>query len=270
MLTGQPPYGNVPAFSRLAMVLHEEPARPRALEPAIPDGVEAVIQHAMARDPAVRTQSALELEAQLAAFDPALASPDPGVSAAAPPATANAAAPAGTGRMARAATAPSTRAQTLDGAPSNATLATDIVLRARLARPVAGFVAIASSLAAGAWIAALFAVIVAPSSGGEHALIGVIAIAAIVGVALLHVRMLRPSWRSAPAVIRQIRPAARALVAGVLTFGALELVAAGAIAVVGTPPLDLGARVIVTGLAAALGLAWQTLKLDDRLRRRIG
>src|SRR5215831_5012935 len=69
MLCGQPPYGNVPAFSRLALVLHEEPARPRSLEPSIPDGIEAVIQHAMARDRQVRIQSALELEAQLAAFD---------------------------------------------------------------------------------------------------------------------------------------------------------------------------------------------------------
>ena len=43
MLCGQPPYGNVPAFSRLALVLHEEPARPRAIEPSIPAGIEAVI-----------------------------------------------------------------------------------------------------------------------------------------------------------------------------------------------------------------------------------
>ena len=56
MLCGQPPYGNVPAFSRLALVLHEEPARPRAIEPSIPAGIEAVIQHAMARDRSVRLQ----------------------------------------------------------------------------------------------------------------------------------------------------------------------------------------------------------------------
>ncbi|HEX7836833.1 MAG TPA: serine/threonine-protein kinase, partial [Kofleriaceae bacterium] len=78
MLCCQPPYGNVPAFSRLAMVLHEEPARPRSLEPSVPDGIEAVIQHAMARDPKVRIQSAIELETQLAAFDqPPPAAPEP-------------------------------------------------------------------------------------------------------------------------------------------------------------------------------------------------
>jgi serine/threonine-protein kinase len=247
MLTGEPPYGNVPAFSRLALVLHEEPARPRSLEPAIPDGIEAVIQHAMARDRAARVQSAVELETQLAAFD---SSPTP-----------------------QRRTSPSVRAQTepvTGGRATGDSIATQIVLRARLARPVAGFVAATSSLAAGAWIAALLAGVVVPSSGGERALIGIFAIAAILGVALLHVRMLRPAWRSAPAVIRHIGPAARALVVGGLTFGALELVAVGAVAVFGTPPLGEGTRVIAAGIAAGLGLAWQRLRLDDRLRRRIG
>src|SRR5262249_3650604 len=69
MLTGEPPYGNVPAFSRLALVLPEEPSRRRSIDPTIPDGIEAVIQHGMARDRTARTQSATELETQLAAFD---------------------------------------------------------------------------------------------------------------------------------------------------------------------------------------------------------
>jgi hypothetical protein len=84
------------------------------------------------------------------------------------------------------------------------------------------------------------------------------------------VRALRPAWRSAPAVIRHIGPPARALVVGGLTFGAVELVTVGAVAVFGTPPLGEGARVIAAGCAAGLGLAWQRLRLDDRLRRRIG
>ena len=67
-----------------------------------------------------------------------------------------------------------------------------------------------SSLAAGAWIAALLAGIITPSSSGERALIGVVAIAAVIAVALLHVRTLRPAWSSAPSVIRHIRPSARA------------------------------------------------------------
>jgi len=255
MLCGQPPYGNVPAFSRLAMVLHEEPARPRSLEPSIPAGVEAVIQHAMARDRSVRLQSAVELETQLAAFD-------------APGGTSRAPTPVPRPRMTTGGNSVvgSSSAGLVAGDP----MATQIVVRAKLARPLAAMVALASSLAAGAWIAALLAVIIEPTSTGEHALIGIIAIAAIVGVGLAHVRVLRPSWASAPAVLRHIRPAARAIVAGGLTFGAVELAVQGTLAVFGAPGLGSGTRVVLAGVAAAIGLGWQTLRLSDRLRRRIG
>jgi serine/threonine-protein kinase len=250
MLTGEPPYGNVPAFSRLALVLHEEPARPRALEPTIPDGVEAVIQHAMARDRTTRIQNAAELETQLAAFDHS---------------------PAATSARTTTSGVRSTLSAPSGGAGATGdSIATHIVVRARLARPLAGFVAVASSLAAGAWIAALLAVVVAPGTGGERALIAIMALAAVTGVGLVHVRMLRPSWQSAPAVLRLIRPAARALVCGSLTYGALELMTTGSTAVFGAPPLGPGARIALAGLVAFLGLGWQRLKLDDRLRRWIG
>jgi eukaryotic-like serine/threonine-protein kinase len=258
MLCGQPPYGNVPAFSRLALVLHEEPARPRSLEPSIPDGVEAVIQHAMARDRQVRIQSAVELEAQLAAFDqpaPVAASPAPTP-------------------MPRARSVITGGNPVVAGGSGSLTaadpMATQIVVRARLARPLAAMVALASSLAAGAWIAALLGALIAQPSASEHALIGVIAVAAIAGVGFAHFRVLRPSWASAPAVLRHIRSAARALVAGGLTFGALELAVHGTDAVFGAPALGVGTRVILAGVAAAIGLGWQTLRLGERLRRRIG
>jgi serine/threonine protein kinase len=243
MLTGEPPYGNVPAFSRLALVLHEEPARPRSIDPTIPDGIEAVIQHAMARDRTARIQSAVELEAQLAAFD-------------------------------RRPTVVTAALQTSTPVPTRAassdSIATQIVVRARVARPIAGFVAAASSLAAGAWIAALLGVIVEPSSGGERALIGLFALAAVGGLAVLQFRTLRRSWRSAPAVIRHIRPAANGLVAGSLTFGALQLVAVGIAAIAGSPPFGMGSCIVLAGVAAALGLGWQRLRLDERLQRKIG
>jgi serine/threonine protein kinase len=250
MLTGEPPYGNVPAFSRLALVLHEEPARPRSLEATIPAGVEAVIQHAMARDRTTRIQSAAALEVQLAAFDQApVALTAPGSSSAAVRTTLGSAA----------------------ALPTAAdSIATDIVIRARLARPLAAFVAAASSLAAAAWVAALLAVLVAPGSGGERALIGIMALATAAGVGLVHIRMLRRSWQSGPAVVRHIRPAARALVAGALAYGALELVTTGSTAVFGGPPLGAWARIILAGIAAGIGLGWQQLRLDDRIRRWIG
>lgn len=237
MLTGQPPYGDVPAFSRLAMVLHEEPARPSALEPSIPPGVEAVIQHAMARDRAARTASARELAQQLAAFDPP---------------------------------ADSVGARSAQLAAVELPDATQIVVRARLARPLAAVVAVASSLALAAWSAALLAAIIAPASGGERALLGVIAAAACAGLATLHVRRLRPRWASVPAVMRYIRPAARALVAGGLTYAALVLAQLGSAAILGAPALGAGACLVLAGLAAALGLGWQRLGLDERVRRRIG
>jgi serine/threonine-protein kinase len=259
MLCGQPPYGNVPAFSRLALVLHEEPARPRSLEPSIPGGVEAVIQHAMARNREVRIQSALELEAQLAAFD----QPPPAETPAPTPARPRT-------RSSVTGVNPLARSPSNGGMVTVDPVATQIAVRARLARPLAAVVAVASSLAAGAWIAALLGVAISPSSNGEHALIGLFAVAAIAGVGLAHLRVLRPSWSSAPAVLTHIRPAARAIVAGGLTFGALEMAVQGTMAVFGAPGLGLGTRVILAGAAAAIGLAWQTFRLGDRLRRRIG
>jgi hypothetical protein len=53
-------------------------------------------------------------------------------------------------------------------------------------------------------------------------------------------------------------------------LGALELSVQGTLAVFGAPALGVATRVILAGAAAALGLAWQTLRLGERLRRRIG
>jgi serine/threonine-protein kinase len=240
MLTGVPPYGNVPAMSRFALLLHEEPARPREIEPSIPTGIEAVIQHAMARDPAARIATPMELEAQLEAFE--------------------------------AAAATSTRAPTpmpLPALPGRSS-AIEIEVRARFARPAAAFVAVASSLGAGAWIAMLLAVMIGTPTGGERALTGLVAAIATAGVAALHIRALRPSWRSAPAVIRYTRAPARGLIAGTLMFGALELVAYGSAAIFQSAPIGLGLRVVLTGLAVGLGLGWRRFGLHEKFVGRVG
>ena len=239
MLTGEPPYGNVPAVSRFALVLHEEPARLRTIDPSIPPGIEAVIQNAMARERPSRVQSALELEAQLASFD-------------------------------KPTTAPTIRQSATNlPAPAEAS-ASDIALRARLSRPVAVAIAVASSLASGAWIATMLAAIANSSSGSERALIALIGFGAAAGIGVLHARVLRPRWRSSPAVSRYIRPFARALIGGVITLGALELIAHGSNAVFGTEPIGPTWRVVLAGLAAGVGLGWQRFELDQRLRRWIG
>ncbi len=234
MLVGEPPYGNLPVVSRFALLLQEEPARPRALEPSIPEGVEAVIQHAMARDTTTRITSAVELERQLAVFD------EP--AAPAPAATAN---------------VTEHTAQTIG-------------FRARLVRPLAVLVAIASSVAAGAWLAALLGTILEPTRRGERTLLAIIAGAAIVGLGVLHVRALRPRWASSPAVSRHTAPFARALVTGVMTFGALELVQLGWFSIAHAQPLGMKIRLAAAGVAAVLGLGWRRWRLHTRLGRRIG
>jgi serine/threonine-protein kinase len=54
----------------LTKVLTEDPRRPRDLDRTIPEGVESLIQQAMAREPAQRPAKIQDLERLLVAFDP--------------------------------------------------------------------------------------------------------------------------------------------------------------------------------------------------------
>jgi serine/threonine-protein kinase len=72
-LTGQKPFENDDPSRTLTAVLTEDPPRPRSLEPSIPQGLEIVIQRAMAKDPADRYASMADLDADLAQFDPGYA-----------------------------------------------------------------------------------------------------------------------------------------------------------------------------------------------------
>ncbi len=238
MVTGEPPYGNLPAVSRFALLLQQEPARPRSIEPTIPEGFEAVIQHAMARDRDSRIASAAELDARIAAFDV--------VPAEAPK---------------RPSTAP---------AASPETTAVAIARRARIARPIAALLAVLATLATGAWAAALLTSSFAPKTHGERVLIALIALAAAIGVALVQVRGLHREWSSTPAVTRHTRPVARALGMAVITLGTLELATYGARAVLHAEPLGIAARLAITGLAAALVVVFERFSVMDRWRRRIG
>jgi serine/threonine-protein kinase len=68
-LTGKKPFDSDDASATLTLVLTEDPARPRAVEPSIPQALEIVIQRAMAKNPAERYQSMAEFEADLIPFD---------------------------------------------------------------------------------------------------------------------------------------------------------------------------------------------------------
>jgi tRNA A-37 threonylcarbamoyl transferase component Bud32 len=64
-LTGHRPFEKQDVTATLAAVLTEEPRRPRAHEPSIPAGLEAVIQRAMAKSPEDRFASAEDLRIAL-------------------------------------------------------------------------------------------------------------------------------------------------------------------------------------------------------------
>jgi serine/threonine-protein kinase len=67
-LTGRRPFERDDAAATLAAVLTEDPARPRSVEPNIPEELELVIQRAMAKHPEERFQTMEELSAGLYAF----------------------------------------------------------------------------------------------------------------------------------------------------------------------------------------------------------
>ncbi|MEO6418706.1 MAG: serine/threonine-protein kinase [Polyangiaceae bacterium] len=69
LLTGLRPFENDDATATLTLVLTSEPPRPRSIDPQIPEGMELVVQRAMAKDPRERFQTMLELEAALEPFD---------------------------------------------------------------------------------------------------------------------------------------------------------------------------------------------------------
>jgi len=251
MVTGQQPYGNVPAVSRFALLLHQEPLRPTAIESSVPAGIEAVIQHAMARETRERFPSALALEHELEAFEEAPS------------------------QMSLPVPAPisirSSGAHVTGGVSLvRSTGGSDITLRARFARPVALGIGAVSSLFAAAWIAAVFGMLFTKPIGGERALIGVLAAVGLVGVGLLHWRNLRVCWQSAPAVSAYTRAPSRVVVAGVLALGALELLAHGVFAIFRVAPLGIGARVVLAGVVAAVALVWQSWGIRDRVMQWIG
>jgi serine/threonine protein kinase len=68
-LTGHRPFESDDPTATLTMVLTEEPKRPRELLEDIPEGLELVVQRAMAKNPADRYQTMDELDSALGNFD---------------------------------------------------------------------------------------------------------------------------------------------------------------------------------------------------------
>jgi serine/threonine-protein kinase len=68
-LTGKKPFDSDDPASTLSLVLTEEPERPRKLNADIPEGLELVVQRAMAKDASDRYATMADLDAALAPFD---------------------------------------------------------------------------------------------------------------------------------------------------------------------------------------------------------
>jgi len=68
-VTGKRPFDRGDPTATLMAVLTEDPARPRSIDPSIPEALEMVIQRAMAKTPSDRYQSMEEFDADLVPFD---------------------------------------------------------------------------------------------------------------------------------------------------------------------------------------------------------
>jgi len=238
MLTGRSPYiGDEPA-QLLSALLHEAPPRPRALERSIPAGLEAMIQRAMARDPSLRPATVLELEQELAAFDP------------------------GGGHVGT--------WEPADDRPEGSTLilprgsvdrARSLAASARRARPLAVLFAALTSMAAGG-VTALIVVGLQGLDGSsrtpvETSAAWLLAGAAAIGCTSVIARWLGRAWVSAPEVLRVDRALGWGLAIGGAALGAIELVQRSLGALEGThvqlegwPMVARGVALLCSGLIA--------------------
>lgn len=69
MLAGTPPYGTLDATQTLTRLLSGEPPRLTALASGVPEGLAAIVERAMSRDPADRFQTAAALAAALEPYE---------------------------------------------------------------------------------------------------------------------------------------------------------------------------------------------------------
>jgi serine/threonine protein kinase len=69
LLTGTAPFPDEDPVKAISRLLAEDPKRPRDFDRNIPEALELLIQRAMARSPADRPQTALDLDRELSAFE---------------------------------------------------------------------------------------------------------------------------------------------------------------------------------------------------------
>jgi tRNA A-37 threonylcarbamoyl transferase component Bud32 len=236
MLTGQAPYVEGEGGNILIQVLEDAPPRPRSIEKSIPEGLEAVIEHAMAREQDQRFPTIVELEQAVLAFD------------------------SGGGTV----LLDASRTGGATVAPGDAKAMT---AKAKRIRPLAVFYSVFA--AAGVGLAVGIALALLVDGLREGATIGSTDVVLVLiggGVAFAAAmatlgRSLRTHWRSAPMIQSESERLALGIGAGLLSFGALELGArVWAIVALMHPgawdPLWAGMRVIAAIGAGVIAMAW--------------
>ncbi|WP_437674800.1 serine/threonine-protein kinase [Sorangium sp. So ce131] len=196
MLTGERPFPEEEPARTLTRLLTEDPRRPRDLDKTIPEGLEALIQRAMARTREDRPQSAQELDRLLADFDVQ----DPFGAARALGLT-NAMRESGANDEIATVVVPNPQSQGAD----------DVTRKARRARPVAVLLAVGISLAAGAAVLTSAAMVIRMIYRiAERQPLGPTELVIVAGIAggltlltfIATFQVLFGRWRSAPAMER--------------------------------------------------------------------
>jgi eukaryotic-like serine/threonine-protein kinase len=212
MLTGVPPFPDDDPARTLTRLITEDPRRPRDIVKSIPDGVEALIQRAMARAKEARPATVLELDKHLSAFE----EPDWMEK------TSSRMRPEGLGL------AIETMATIVAEPPPQA--AEDATKRARRTRPAALVLSIGASVIGGAAVLTTSAMCLrtllhrVSFTEIETVLLALLTTLATILVLLGTMRVLITRWRSAPAMERLGEGLRTALLWFLVPLGVLALV----------------------------------------------
>jgi serine/threonine protein kinase len=236
-LTGVLPFEKDDPGATVVAVLTEEPARPRFIDPTIPEPLELIVQRAMAKNPDERFQSMDQLDRALAGYD---LREDEGFDASM---AATAGSPA----------AGTLRTSTKLGAHSSTAAQTVLGQQAselRMARPMLGLLlTLAATGVVGALVGAICSIIrlvrggvSAEVTGTEAALVLVAVLCTLLTPGALLVRHLRKTiWNNTAKVVALVETVRAPLVVGIGIYGMTAL-------------LQRLAEVVVLGHSA--GVAW--------------
>jgi serine/threonine-protein kinase len=242
MLTGKPPFVDEEPAVLLTKVLTEDPRRPRDLDRRIPEGVESLIQQAMARDPAQRPAKIQDLERLLVTFDEVARGDGMGVVSSRPDRGAIAG------------------ADTLDVEPVPSA-AEEATRRARRARPSALVWAVLFAACAGATVFVGSAMVLRLVTGrakftdDELTLVAVVSVVAAFFLLLGGTRVLFARWRSAPVIDRLQSGLKAALLWLVVPLGLVSTAVRGYALLGGPVPKEYAGAVDVGVLALPLFFA---------------